>query len=138
MGFPNPAADHEENTLRLDDLIVHPEATFFIKMRGVAMEPTIHHGDLLVVDRALTPLDFQAVVVVIEDEFRVRRIIRGDESSLLRADNPEFPEMALENDAFDIWGVITYAVHKLLAPTRRIRRRSSQPARNTDEGRVLY
>jgi len=123
MSFPSPAADHEENVLHLDDLIVHPAATYFITMTGVAMEPTIHHGDILVVDRALMPLDFQAVVVVIEEQFRVRRIIRGDESSLLKADNPEFPELALENDAFDIWGVITYAIHKLQAPTRRIRRR---------------
>lgn len=123
MGFPSPAADHKEDPLRLDDLVVHPAATYFIKMSGVAMEPTIHHGDLLVVDRALTPLDFQAVVVVIEEQFRVRRIIRGDEHSLLKADNPEFPEMALANEDFDIWGVITYAVHKLQSPIRRIRRR---------------
>jgi len=123
MGFPSPADDYKESPLRLDDLIVHPAATYFIKMTGVSMEPTIHHGDILVVDRALTPLDFQAVIVVIEEQFRVRRIIRRDESSLLKADNPEFPELALSNDAFDIWGVITYAIHKLQAPTRRIRRR---------------
>jgi len=31
MSFPSPADDYLENRLRLDDLIVHPEATYFVR-----------------------------------------------------------------------------------------------------------
>jgi hypothetical protein len=44
MSFPSPADDYSENRLRLDDLIVHREATFFVRHTGLSMEPTIHDG----------------------------------------------------------------------------------------------
>lgn len=40
MAFPSLADDYRESSLRLDDPNVHPSATYFLKMIGVAMEPT--------------------------------------------------------------------------------------------------
>ncbi len=34
MGFPRSADDHLEPTLSLDDLIVHPAATYLVKNSG--------------------------------------------------------------------------------------------------------
>ena len=42
MPFPSPADDYFEPRVQLDNLIVHPAATFFVRMTGMAMEPTIH------------------------------------------------------------------------------------------------
>ena len=64
MPFPSPADDYLEPRLQLDTLIVHPAATYFVRMTGLAMEPTIHAGDVLIVDRAVVPLDRRAVVVI--------------------------------------------------------------------------
>jgi DNA polymerase V len=109
MSFPSPADDYLEPRLQLDSLIIHPAATFFFRMKGVAMEPTIHAGDVLIVpsyalrhvrvpllvanarsDRALVALDGRAVVVIFQQQFLVRRVLIEDDKITLKADNPAF------------------------------------------------
>ena len=132
MSFPSPADDYLEPRLQLDSLIIHPAATFFFRMKGVAMEPTIHAGDVLVVpsyalrhvrvpllvanarsDRALVALDGRAVVVIFQQQFLVRRVLIEDDKITLKADNPAFVEIVAALDEIEIWGVVTYALHKL-------------------------
>ena len=120
MPFPSPADDYVERTFRLDDLIVHPNATFFIKMSSLSMEPTFHRGDILIVDRVLTPLDYRAVVVVYNEHYYVRRIITEDERIILRADNPSYVDIVVTPDEIEMWGVVTYAIHKDTSPTRKL------------------
>jgi DNA polymerase V len=123
MSFPSPADDYREKPLRLDDLIVHREATYFVRHTGLSMEPTLHNDDVLIVDRALIPLDNQVVVVRLHEQFMTRRIISYDDGYiLLIADNPAFLiiEVTDEDEDFDVWGVVTYAIHKFRAPTRKI------------------
>ena len=113
MSFPSPADDYLEPRLQLDSLIIHPAATFFFRMKGVAMEPTIPAGDVLVVDRALVPLNGRAVVVIFHQQFLVRRVIIEDDKITLKADNPAFVDIVAALDEIEIWGVVTYALHKL-------------------------
>ncbi len=56
-GFPSPADDHIEQKLDLNHfLIKHPAATFVVRVDGNLMENGgIHHGDILIIDRAITP-----------------------------------------------------------------------------------
>jgi len=123
MPFPSPADDYLEPTSSLDDLIVHPSATFFIKISSASMEPTFHRGDMLIVDRALVPLDYRAVVVVYHGHYYVRRIIAEDERIILKADNPAFGDITVSPDDIQVWGVVTYAIHKDTSPTRKLPRR---------------
>ena len=123
MPFPSPADDYEERSFRLDDLIVHPTATFFLRISSLSMEPTFHRGDILIIDRALPPLDYRTVLVVYNEHYYVRRIITEDERIILRADNPSFVDMVVFPDEIEIWGVVTYAIHKDSAPTRKLPRR---------------
>ena len=113
MSFPSPADDYLEPRLQLDSLIIHPAATFFVRMKGVAMEPTIHAGDVLIVDRALVPLGGRAVVVIFQQQFLVRRVLIEDDKITLKADNPAFADIVAALDEIEIWGVVTYALHKL-------------------------
>lgn len=114
MGFPSPADDYREGALNLQDLVVHPDATYFIKMIGVAMEPTIHAGDVMVVDRALIPLDNQIVVTVYKKKFWVRRIVQTVEHITLMADNSTFVDIVIGPDEdFAVWGVVTHSIHTL-------------------------
>jgi DNA polymerase V len=126
MSFPSPADDYLEPRLQLDSLIIHPAATFFVRMIGTAMEPTIHAGDVLIVDRAIVPLDGRAVVVIFQEKFFVRRIIIEDEKITLKADNRAFVDIVAAIDEIEVGGVITYAIHKLNAPAWKRRRRRQQ------------
>jgi DNA polymerase V len=123
MPFPSPADDFEVRTFRLNDLIVHPSSTFFIRIINLSMEPTFHIGDLLIIDRALPPLDYRAVLVVYKEHYYVRRIITEDERIILRADNPSFVDIVVRPDEIDLWGVVTYSIHKDSTPTRKLPRR---------------
>src|SRR5438128_4975032 len=74
-GFPSPAEDYVEGRIDLNrDLVRHPLATFYIKVEGDSMEPKIHSGALLVVDRMAETKDNDIVVARIGTEFIVKRL----------------------------------------------------------------
>ncbi len=56
-GFPSPADDHIEGNLDLNQhLVRRPAATFFVRAAGESMRGAgIFDGDLLVIDRGITP-----------------------------------------------------------------------------------
>lgn len=56
-GFESPAAEYKELGLSLDNLLIkHPNATFIGQASGQSMVGVgIFDGDLLIVDRSLTP-----------------------------------------------------------------------------------
>lgn len=56
-GFPSPASDYLEGKLDLNTHCVsHPAATFYLRAEGESMTGVgIFPGDLLVVDKSLTP-----------------------------------------------------------------------------------
>lgn len=115
-GFPSPADDHMELNLNLQQhLIKHPAATFFVRASGQSMcDAGILDGDLLIVDKALTPTNNSIIVAVIDGEFTVKRlkIINGE--SFLYPANNNYKPIAIANIAdFQTWGVVTYAIHDL-------------------------
>ena len=73
----------------------------------------IHSGDVLVVDRAVTPSNKQIVIAMIDGEFTVKRFRKYGEKLFLEAANPEFASIQIgENQELVIWGVVTYIIHK--------------------------
>ena len=54
-GFPSPAEDYVEIALDLNrELVKHPAATFYARVKGSSMiDAGIEDGDLLVIDKAL-------------------------------------------------------------------------------------
>jgi len=114
-GFPSPADDHMEHGISLDEeLIRHPAATFFVRVRGESMRDAgIHGGDILVVDRSVTPVDKQIVVAMVDGEFTVKRFRKKGGRIFLEAENPAFePLEVTENQELTIWGAVTYIIHK--------------------------
>lgn len=99
-GFPSPAADYSEMGISLDrSLIEHPEATFFFRATGGAMEESgIFDGDLLVVDRSITAGPSHVVIAVADGEFVIRRA-----GALCREEHGEVT----------VWGVVRWAIHRL-------------------------
>lgn len=117
-GFPSPASDYVDDDLDLNrHLVEHPASTFFLRVTGDSMEPHIHTGDLLVIDRAVQPRSGQVVVAVIEGEFLVKRFVRQGQRVRLVADNLRYrPVEVTPEMGFEVWGVVTYVVHGVKEP----------------------
>lgn len=114
-GFPSPAEDYMETPLNLHELVVkNPPATFFVRVAGDSMlGARIEPGDILVVDRSLTPTNGKIVVALVNGEFTVKRIRMEGGKVILMAENQAFKDIEVPSGAeFEVWGVVTYVVHK--------------------------
>ena len=115
-GFPSPAEDYVERNLDLHDHLVKDKAaTFFLRATGDSMrEAGIHDGDLLVVDRSLEAAHGKIVIAALDGELTVKRLLRKGGRVALAPANPDYPEIDItRREHVHIWGVVTYAVHKL-------------------------
>jgi len=113
-GFPSPAEDHLDNSLDLNEyLIKHPSATFYIYAKGHSMNDIgIYDGDVMIVDRALEAKSKDIIIAVINGEFTVKRIYIKNNSIYLIPENKTFKPILVEDDMdFQIWGVVTHAIH---------------------------
>ncbi|WP_148205246.1 LexA family protein [Candidatus Methylacidiphilum infernorum] len=117
-GFPNPADDHLEKSLSLDELLIkRPAATFFVKASGNSMEGEgIRDGDILVVDRAEKPKNGSIVVAAINGELVVKKLWMEAGHSWLKSVPAEgakaFSMEIHEEVELVIWGVVTAVIHK--------------------------
>ena len=116
-GFPSPADDYSDNSLDFNEyLIKNKAATFIVKVQGDSMIGAgINSGDLLVVDRSVTPVNKSIIVAVINGEFTVKKLVKEFGHYYLHPENPEFPvtEITEEMD-FQVWGVVCHAIHTLV------------------------
>jgi len=114
-GFPSPADDHLERGIDLnEELIRNPAATFLVRVKGDSMRDAgIHAGDVLIVDKSLTPIDRKIVVAMIDGNFTVKRFRKRGGQVFLEAENPEFaPIEVTEGQELSIFGVVSYIIHQ--------------------------
>ncbi len=116
-GFPSPATDYLENKLDLNEYLVkHPAATYIVKANGSSMvDAGILSGDLLIVDRSVTPRNESIVIASIFGDLAVKKIRKKNTSLFLVSANSDYPsiEVKEEMECF-IWGVVTYVIHKAI------------------------
>ena len=93
-GFPNPAADASLQTLDFNQLLIqNSAATFAMRIAGNAWtEQGIFSGDLVLIDRALSPRQNDVVAWVRHDEFVLS------------------PKHTVDIDGA-VWGVVTTIIH---------------------------
>lgn len=115
-GFPSPAEEYLEKSLDLNELVApRPEATYFVRVSGDSMIGAgIHHDDILVVDRSLSPRPGNVVIACVEGEFTVKRLQRAGNNMELAPENPEYVPITLTPETdFTIWGVVQHVIHKV-------------------------
>jgi DNA polymerase V len=115
-GFPSPADDYVEKTLDLNELLItQPASTFFGRAEGVSMiNAGIFPNDILVINRALEPTPGKIVICAVNGELTVKRLERAGERWILKAENPDYPDIPLHDELeMVIWGVVTHAIHAL-------------------------
>ena len=115
-GFPSPADDYVSASLDLNEhLIQNKEATFYLRAKGHSMIGAgIQDGDLLIVDRLLTPSNRCVVIAQIDGEFTVKRLSKRGNKIRLLAENPDFAPIEFQDgQELLIWGVVTNVVHRM-------------------------
>lgn len=112
-GFPSPTTGEINGTLDLNQLCVrHPAATYFVRVRGNSMTgASIDDGDILVVDRSLTPTHGNIVIAAIAGEFTVKRLEQRNGKHWLVPANPDYAPVEISQEEMaNIFGVVTYAI----------------------------
>ena len=114
-GFPSPATDYIEEDIDLNvHLIKNVPATFIIRVQGKSMVNVgINDGDLLVVDKSLTPRNFSTVIANVYDELVVKSFVRSKEGQFLTSGSKNIEDKIIIGDESEvfIWGVVTYVIH---------------------------
>ncbi len=114
-GFPSPAEDFAVKRHDLNELLItHAMATFLWRVSGQSMtEAGIFDGDILVVNRALTPVHKDVVVAEVDGEFTVKYFYKRNGSIKLQPANPTYPEITFkEGQSLRICGVVTSAIKR--------------------------
>ena len=141
-GFPSPAEGQIDQSLDLNELLIdHPHATYFVKVQGESMRDAgIHHGDLLIVDRARQPKSGDIIIAALNGEFTVKYWYVRNHRPLhngrtlqnqplqhysnahprvehtygeLIAAHPQYPPIQVSSeDDFMVWGVVCYTIHR--------------------------
>ena len=115
-GFPSPAQGEYADTIDLNRaLITNPAATFCARVIGNSMvDAGINEGDLLIIDRSLTPHDGNIAVCFVDGDFTVKRLSVRDDGIYLTPANAKFPELRVSEDSnFQVWGVVSHIIKKL-------------------------
>ena len=115
-GFPSPATDYIEDDIDLNShLITNAPATFIIRVQGKSMTNVgIYDGDLLIVDKSLSPKNFSTVIANVNEELVVKTLIKSKETNYLTSGSKKTSDRInlTDNPEIIIWGVVTYVIHK--------------------------
>lgn len=114
VNFSSAADDFVSGSLDLNShLVKHPAATFFFRASGDSMRGAgILDGDLLIIDRSLSPKNNSIVVATLDGEFVVRRLRVNNGKMFLCLPNGSYQKASsANNEGIQIWGVVTHAVH---------------------------
>ena len=101
LGFPNPTEDYVEDTIDLNELLIRNEsATFFYRAVGNSMILVgIMDGDIVAVDRSVTPRDGDIVLAVFDGSLVCKILRIMSEHIELHSANPHHKPIVFAPDA---------------------------------------
>ena len=114
-GFPSPAEDHQVERIELmSQLVRHPQATFFIRIKGESMQGAgILDGAVVLVDRAIKPRHGHIVIAVVDGDFTCKRLQLDPAGMRLQAENPAYPDIVPKDaQTVEVWGVVVATIHQ--------------------------
>lgn len=116
-GFPVPL-DNDERSQDIDVLKMlcpHPEASYLIRIKGDSMiDAGVMDGDIVIVDKSnRNPGPKEIAMCELNGEYTIKHFIEKDGEGLLVPANPAYaPRPVHKEDDFNIWGTVTYIIHK--------------------------
>lgn len=115
-GTPQPVEDFVEGKIDLNHHLIHkPETTFIVRVTGDSMiDAGVHPGDLLIVDRSLTPTDGRVVIASLNGDLTVKRLCKQQDKLYLMPENAKYSGIEVQEEmGCQIWGVVTNCIHPL-------------------------
>ena len=115
-GFPSPAQGEYADSIDLNRaLINNPAATFCARVIGNSMvDAGINEGDLLIIDRSLTPQNGNIAVCFVDGDFTVKRLSVREDGIYLTPANSQFPELKVDEEShFQVWGVVSHIIKRV-------------------------
>ena len=116
-GFPSPADDFKEIRISLDkELVKNSESTFYARVCGNSMEgANLSDGDMIVIDRSLSPENNKIAVCFLDGDFTVKRINKKGDKLYLKPENQNYNEIEVnEENKLLIWGIVTYVIKSVI------------------------
>ncbi len=114
-GFPSPAEEHLVERIDLmAKLVVHPQATFFVRIKGDSMQGAgIFDGTVVMVDKAIKPRHGHIVIAVVDGDFTCKRLYQRGGAMRLKPENPDFQDIVpKEGQTVEIWGVVAATINQ--------------------------
>ena len=120
--FGSPGTDSTVRRIDLNEqLIRHPDATFIMRAAGGDMRGAgIDDGDVLLVDRALSPQHGSVIIAVIDGELVCRRLEQPKDTrgrttgTRLVADGTAVAPVSITAEMpLEVWGVVTNVIKSL-------------------------
>ena len=116
-GFPMPVEGYLDRSVDFNELLVsNVPATFIAVAEGDSMvDAGIHDGDLLVVDRSLTPKSGHIVIAMVGTEFTVKllKIAKGTATLHPANEKAAYPTLTMGDDD-RIIGIVKWNLHKCM------------------------
>lgn len=116
-GFGSPGSDFTVKRIDLNDaLIRHPQATFVMRAAGDAMaEAGVWNGDVLLVDRAVTPAHGHLVIAKVDGELLCRRLVHQPGLTALETAEASPQRLVCNESApLEVWGVVTTVIRQMV------------------------
>ncbi len=112
-GLPQGAEDAYLDPLSLDRYLVDtPSRTLLVEVKGDSMTGAgILPGDLAVVEREASVRSGDLVVARVDGEFTLKRLVIDGAQPILRAENPDYPDIKAQGE-LQIIGLVRGIVRK--------------------------
>lgn len=109
IAFGKVATDETPLSLDLNKLVAaRPSATFFMSLAGDVDLLGWKAGDIVVIDRSLTPRHGQMVVTTSDGDFGLRHYLKTATGAKLFSLSGSRQIAAGD----ELWGVVTYVIHR--------------------------
>ena len=112
-GFPSPAQDYIDKKIDMNEHLIQNEcATFIVRVASLSMiNAGIDIDDELIVDRSLEAKHRDIIVALVDNDFTVKRLMMDETGIWLKAENPEYSNIYLnDGQQLEIWGVVTFVL----------------------------
>ena len=110
-----PAEEQAEEVVTIENYVVrNRNNTFLLRVKGDSMiNAGIQEGDLVSVERGVTPRVGDIVVGALDGEYTLKRLKRDKGKFYLQAENPDYPDLyALEE--LQVAGVVRGVIRRYM------------------------